>query len=99
MITPKLRELDYVKAWGFFWLLATFGGFIVGAFAGAILGAILGAAGVDLGLIKILAGILGFAMAIPISYLLFRFSIVLFILPKITLHDDQLPPPPATQIV
>jgi len=95
MTTPQLKEIDYLKAWALFWVLATFGGLVLGAVAGGILGAILGAAGLQIQTIKIICGVFGFLLGIPLSYVLFRWSIAKFIVPKITAQNDSIPPIPA----
>ena len=89
--TSQLKETDYLKAWAVFWVLSTIGGFIVGLVAGGIVGAILGAMGVSVQVIKVLCGALGFLLAIPISYLLFRFAIIKFILPKVATQNESVP--------
>ena len=94
MTTPQLKESDYLKAWAFFWILATFGGFVAGFVGGVVLGAILGIAGFDLQTIKLICAVFGFLLAIPISYLLYRWSIVMFIVPKLTIRNDSVPPLP-----
>jgi len=89
--TSQLKEADYLKAWAVFWVLSTIGGFIVGLVAGGIVGALLGAMGVKVQVIRVLCGALGFLLAIPISYLLFRFAIVKFIVPKVTIQNASVP--------
>ena len=89
--TSQLKETDYLKAWAFFWVLATIGGFIVGAVFGGILGFILGAIGVNIRTIQLLSGALGFLLAIPISYFLFRLAVIKFILPKVAIRNESVP--------
>jgi len=95
MTTSRLKETDYLKAWGIFWLMATVGGFFVGAAGGAFLGAILGVAGVSIHNIKLICGAFGFLLSIPLSYILFRFAVAKFIVPKLTVQNDSVPPIPA----
>ena len=83
-------------AWAIFWVLATVGGFVVGAVGGGILGAILGAAGASMQSIRLLCGALGFLLTVPLSYIVFRFAITKFILPKLSVPDNSAPPIPAT---
>jgi len=92
MTTSKLKEIDYLKAWAFFWILSTVGGFIVGFVAGAMLGFVLGGLGVHMHTIKVLCGGLGFLLGIPVSYLLFQFSIRMFLLPKLSAAEEAAPP-------
>ena len=94
MTPPRLKESDYLKAWAIFWVLATLGGFVVGALGGAFLGAILGIAGIGLQTIKIACGVFGFLLSIPLSYVLFRFTVAKFIVPKASARNDLGPPLP-----
>jgi hypothetical protein len=95
MITDtKLKEVDYFKAWAFFWLLSTVGGVMIGAFGGAVLGFVLGGVGVRMHTIKILCGVLGFVLGIPISYLLFQLSVRKLLLPKLSPPPNSTPPIP-----
>ncbi len=91
--TTRLKEIDYLKAWAVFWILSTVGGFIVGMVGGAMLGFILGGLGVRMHTIKILCGGLGFLLGIPVSYLLFQFSIRRFLVPKLSGSDSGSPIP------
>jgi ABC-type uncharacterized transport system permease subunit len=84
--TTQLKEPAYLKAWAFFWVLSTLGGFVAGLLAGAMLGFLLGGLGVRLHTIRILCGGVGFLVGIPISYVLFQLSIRKVLLPS-------LPPP------
>jgi hypothetical protein len=91
MTTSKLKELDYIKAWAFFWVLSTVGGLLVGFVAGGMLGFVLGGLGVHMRTIKILCGGLGFLLGIPISYFLFQFSIRMFLVPKLSPPESAAP--------
>jgi hypothetical protein len=91
MTTPKLKEIDYLKAWVLFFLITTIGGFIVGAVIGAIVGFILGAAGIPLKFIALTTGLMGFVLSLPISYFSFRFCVAKFVLPKVILPEEQVP--------
>lgn len=82
--SPKLKESDYLKAWGIFWVLSTFGGMIAGLVGGAILGFVLGGLGVRMHTIKVLCGALGFLLGLPISYIIFQFTIRYFVAPKLS---------------
>lgn len=70
----------YFKAWVIFTLIATIGGFILGALTGMILGAILGIAGVEPTIIKIACAIAGFFVGLPLSYFAFRWCVSEFII-------------------
>ena len=91
MTTSKLKELDFLKAWAFFWLLSTIGGALVGFVAGGMLGFVLGGLGVHARTIAVVCGGLGFVLGIPISYLLFQFSIRIFLVPKLSPPDGVAP--------
>ncbi len=73
----------FFKAWLCFFLLATFGGFGVGMILGMIVGMVMAASGADLQQIQTLSGFLGFIVAMPISFVCFRWAVVRFILPTI----------------
>jgi hypothetical protein len=96
MTTSRLKELDYLKAWACFWVLSTVGGAIVGFVAGAMLGFVLGGLGVHTRTIAIVCGGLGFVLGIPLSYVLFQFSIRMFLVPKLSPPEGVTPPTPAS---
>jgi ABC-type uncharacterized transport system permease subunit len=77
-----VKESEYFIAWSAFWIGATIGGFIAGAIAGAIIGFMLGAAGIDLQQIKVASGVAGFIIAVPVSYICFRFIVDRLIVKK-----------------
>ena len=84
IMTPQLKETDYIKTWGLFVICATVGGFIAGAVVGGIAGAVLGAARVPIQTIRVVCGGLGFIAGLPISYLFFRLFVSRFIVRKLT---------------
>ena len=91
MTTPK-----YFKAWIIFFLIATVGGALVGGVAGMFLGATLGVAGISIGMIKVICGIAGFLLGIPISYFTFRWAVGEFIVKELALKAESktVEPPP-----
>jgi hypothetical protein len=93
--TTRLKEIDYLKAWAFFWVLSTVGGLIIGFVAGAMLGFVLGGLGVHMRTIKVVCGGLGFLLGIPLSYFLFQFSIRTFLIPKLS-PPEAAPAAPAS---
>jgi hypothetical protein len=92
MTTSKLKELDYLKAWAVFWVLSTVGGAVIGFVAGAMLGFVLGGLGFHTRTIAIVCGGLGFVLGIPLSYVLFQFSIRMFLIPKLSPPESAAPP-------
>jgi len=96
MTPTTLKETDYLKAWFILWLLATVGGFFAGAVVGGLVGAILGAVGVPVQTIKIICSVVGFLISVPLSYVVFRFVVARFIVPKIAARDGSFPPLPVT---
>ena len=90
-MTSKLKELDYLKAWAVFWVLSTVGGAIIGFVAGAMLGFVLGGLGVHTRTIAVVCGGLGFFLGIPLSYLLFQFSVRIFLVPKLSSPEGAAP--------
>ena len=79
MPTPK-----YLKAWFFFFLIATIGGLLLGGVIGFILGALLAIAHVELGVIKLICGVAGFVVGVPLSYFTFRWVVGEFIVKELT---------------
>jgi hypothetical protein len=96
MTTSKLKEIDYLKAWGVFWVLSTVGGAVIGFVAGAMLGFVLGGLGFQARTIAVVCGGLGFVLGIPLSYVLFRFSIRMFLIPKLSPPESAAPPTAAS---
>ena len=75
----QTSAIPYAKSWFLFFLIATVGGGLLGVIVGAILGGLLGAAGVPLTSIKLICGIVGFVIALPISFFTFQWSVRKFI--------------------
>jgi hypothetical protein len=78
-----LKELDYLIAWVLFFICATIGGAVAGAIGGGIIGGLLGVLHASNQTIRAAAGVLGFLLALPISYLAFRFVVGKFIVEKV----------------
>ena len=87
MKTNELKEIDYLKTWALITVCATVGGFIVGALVGGICGGILGGIGVSIRTIKVICGVLGFVVGLPVSYFFFRLFVSRFIVQKLTSPD------------
>src|SRR5688500_15171769 len=83
-MTPQIKESDYIKTWALMWLCSTVGGFLVGAIVGGILGGAMGVAGIPVSTIRIICGVVGFVLSVPISYLFFRLFVSRFIVQKLT---------------
>jgi hypothetical protein len=82
-------EFQYFKAWLLFFLIATVGGGIVGIVIGSLVAAFLGAGGMPLSQMTRILQIVGFVIAIPISYVTFRGVVGKYLWPK--LEDDEPP--------
>ena len=82
----ELKEFDYFKAWLLFFLIATVGGGILGMIVGAFVAAFLGAGGMPLAQMTRILRIIGFVIAIPVSYITFRAVVGKYLFPKI--EDD-----------
>ena len=67
------------------------GGLIAGLVGGAILGFILGGLGVRMHTIKVLCGVLGFLLRLPISYIIFQITIRFFVAPKLSASANASP--------
>jgi len=92
--TSQLRETDYLVAWLLYFVCTTVGGGLAGGVAGAILGGVLGASGATMETIKMVAGIAGFIVALPVSYFLFRFFVARFLVQKLMARQNVIQPPP-----
>lgn len=77
-----VRESQYFVAWLLFWICSTIGAMLLGGAAGLVIGAVLGYQGVDLSLIQLICGAVGFLLAIPVSYLFFRLFVGMLIVKK-----------------
>jgi ABC-type nitrate/sulfonate/bicarbonate transport system permease component len=77
------EEIKYFKAWILFFLVATVGGFIIGALVGGVIGFIMGAMRYPLETITILCKEIGLCIAVPISYLCFKWSVGKYIVPQL----------------
>jgi hypothetical protein len=80
-------EFQYFKAWLLFFLIATVGGGLVGMVIGSFVAAFLGAGGMPLSQMTRILAIVGFVIAIPISYVTFRGVVGKYLWPK--LEDDE----------
>ena len=84
----ELKEFDYFKAWLIFFLVGTIGGALVGLILGSFLAGFLGAGGATMQQITNANRILGFIIALPISYVTFRAVVGKFLFPKLW-EDDK----------
>jgi hypothetical protein len=84
----ELSEFDYFKAWLLFFVIATAAGAIVGLAVGIFLAALLGASGATAQEIMNTNRILGFIVALPISYITFRAVVGKFLFPKLWDNDE-----------
>ena len=78
-----LKESDYLIAWVLFFICATIGGAVAGALVSGIIGGILRVMHASPQVISRVCGLLGFMLALPISYFLFRFVVARFIVEKV----------------
>jgi putative flippase GtrA len=83
------KEFDYFKAWLLFFVIATVGGGILGMIMGGFVAAFLGAGGMPLPQMTRILQIIGFVIAIPISYVTFRGVVGKYLFP--TIDDDTSP--------
>ena len=87
------KEFDYFKAWLLFFVIATIGAGLVGMIIGAFIGAFLGAGGMPVSQMTPILQIVGFIIALPISYVTFRIVVGKYLFPKI--EEDE---PPKTAL-
>jgi hypothetical protein len=85
----ELKEFDYFKAWLIFFLVATIGGILITMVVASFVAAFMGAGGASLAQMTRVNQIIGFVIAIPISYVTFRAVVGKFLFPK--LWDDDAP--------
>ncbi len=89
MNTTKLPESQLLKAWGLFFLIATVGGFVVGAIGGLLVSMPLVLLGVkDPQVFKVAGAVIGFLLSLPVSYAAFRYSVSNWIVPHVQ-ADEQ----------
>ena len=84
----------YFKAWILFFLIATVGGMILGGIAGLFIGAAMAVAHVEVGMIKIVCGIVGFLLSLPLSYFTFRWVVSEFVVKELTKTPPPVPAAP-----
>jgi hypothetical protein len=82
-------EFQYFKGWLLFFLVATAGGGLLGLIIGSFVAAFLGAGGLPLQQMTRILQIIGFVIAIPISYITFRAVVGKYLFPKC--EDDDPP--------
>ena len=82
----------YFKAWILFFLIATVGGMILGGIAGLFIGAIMAVAHADLRMIKIVCGLAGFVISVPLSYFTFRWVVSEFVVKELAKVSPSVPP-------
>ena len=85
----EFTEFQYFKAWLLFFLVATVGGGVVGIIVGSFVAAFLGAGRMSLQQMTRVLQVIGFVIAIPISYVTFRAVVGKYLFPKI---EEEEPP-------
>jgi integral membrane sensor domain MASE1 len=66
------KEFDYFKAWLLFFLVGTLGGALIGIIIGSFIAGFMGAGGANMAQIGQVNRIVGFVIAVPVSYITFR---------------------------
>jgi hypothetical protein len=88
----QTSAIPYVKSWLIFFLVATIGGGLLGVVIGAVLGGFLGAAGVSISSIRLICGVVGFVVALPVSFFTFQWSVRTYIVnPLLDASSPQVP--------
>jgi hypothetical protein len=82
-------EFQYFKAWLLFFIVATVGGGLVAMIIGSFVAGFLGAGGMPLQQMTRILQIIGYVIAIPISYVTFRAVVGKYLFP---LCEDDEPP-------
>ena len=85
----EFTEFQYFKAWLLFFLVATVGGGVVGIIVGSFVAAFLGAGRMSLQQMTRVLQVIGFVIAIPISYVTFRAVVGKYLFPRI--EEDEPP--------
>lgn len=81
---PPLQSIRFVKAWILFFVLSAVAGFGAGAFVGAIAGALMAAmGGMEPRTFMLVCQGLGFLVSLPVSFLIYRWSIRKYILDQV----------------
>lgn len=83
-MSGSVSEWVYFKTWFVFFLGASVFGAVIGGLVGGVMGAILGFQGASPERIRIVCGIVGFLVGIPISYAMFRWTVGSFIVKRIS---------------
>ncbi len=86
-------------AWFLFFICATIGGAVAGFIGGALIGAVLGAFGSSPEIIRAAGAIVGFIVAMPVSYIVFRLVVARLIVAKIEAATAVPEPPPSQPYV
>ena len=84
MIPTSLSESDFLKAYALLLVLSLLGGAISGAVLGGITGAICGVMGYSLSVIRQLSSIAGALAGMVVSYFIFRWVVLRFIVRKLS---------------
>ena len=82
-------EFQYFKAWLLFFRVATVGGGVVVIIVGSFVAAFLGAGRMSLQQMTRVLQVIGFVIAIPISYVTFRTVVGKYLFPRI--EEDEPP--------
>lgn len=94
-----IGEGEFLLAWFVYWICTLVGGFVAGAIVGGIMGGVLGAVGADMQTIRIVGGVAGFLVSVPISFLFFRIFVGAMIVKKIESRmAQQTPLTPVAQV-
>lgn len=89
-MTKPVRESQYFLAWLAFFASASLVGFVLGAVVGGVAGFLLASQGMDMQAIRLVAGVGGFLISLPISYGSFRLFVDRLIVRRVV---SQTPPP------
>lgn len=77
-------QIPYFKTWLIYSLSSMVLSALCGMASGMVCGMIMGAAGVPLDTIKVVCGVLGFVLGLAISFIMFRWAVDKFIVPKVS---------------
>jgi len=83
MDAAEMRQVKFFKAWAIFLVMSTVGSAAVGFLVGAAVGALMGVLGTPVRNMQAVASLIGIATMLPVSFLIYRWSVKQFILKQL----------------
>ncbi len=83
MNADEMRQVKFFKAWIIFLVMSTIVTAAAGFLAGAAVGLLMGALGTSVRNMQAVASLVGIAVMLPVSFLIYRWSVKQFILKQL----------------